>query len=97
MSPIIISERPYRSVADLLTDDSFLAWQLKKDARHAARWTRWVASHPRNQALAAQAAALLTMLLESKEKRLSDYQINNAFERLLKQIATNEQQLQHSL
>ncbi|HTL08276.1 MAG TPA: hypothetical protein VL307_08480 [Chitinophagaceae bacterium] len=85
----------YNSVADLLTNDSFLAWQLKNDARHAAVWANWMAGDPANQALVTQASDLLALLVESREKRLSDYQVNMAFERLLKKIAANEKQLQH--
>ena len=87
------NKKEYTSIADLLTDDGFLAWQLKKDDRYNAAWDEWVAANPDNAELADQAAQLLNVIIDLKERKLSEYQVNASVERLLKKIIKEESKL----
>jgi len=83
----------YLTVTDLLTDDDFLAWQLKKRAGDGGVWADWMAENPDNAELVEEAVVLLAALVSIREKKLPDYQINASFERLLKKIKAKENTL----
>jgi len=81
------TNKDYTSIADLLTEDSFMAWWLKKDALHEQAWEKWMASKPANAALAREAEQLLAVLVNLETQPISIYQRNASFNRLLKKIA----------
>jgi len=78
------------TLADLLTDDGFLAWQLKNDETEAQEWQNWMDRNPENAELVNQAIQLLSVLASMKEKKISDYQVNASFDRLMKKITRRE-------
>jgi hypothetical protein len=86
----VINNKKYTSIADLLMDDGFLAWHFKKDHSNDTKWNEWVASNSENAQLANQAAKLLTVFIELKERKLSEYQVNASFDRLFKKIIKKE-------
>ena len=87
------NNKNYTSIADLLTDDGFLAWQLKKDDSQNADWNEWMAANPENEQLVKQAAQLLHVFIDLKERKLSEYQVNASFDRLFKKIIKKENRL----
>lgn len=89
----VISINKYKTVADLLTDESFIAWQLQQHPGATRVWTRWMTEKPENEALAEEAIQLLAALVTIRQKKLSDYQINTSFERLLRKIKTGEKRV----
>jgi len=76
-------KKKYATIADLLTDDSFLAWHLKKNGRYKQSWNKWIAEKPVHAALAKQAEQVLSVLINPEEEKLSDRQVNASFEKLL--------------
>lgn len=89
----VTNKKDYTTIADLLTDDGFLAWQLKKDDSYDADWNEWVAANPENARLANQAAHVLNVFIDLKERKLSEYQVNASFDRLFKKIIKKESRL----
>ena len=89
-------KKKYATIADLLTDDSFLAWHLKKNGRYKQSWNKWIAEKPVHAALAKQAEQVLSVLINPEEEKLSDRQVNASFEKLLRKI-NNQGKTIHNL
>ena len=89
-------KKKYTTIADLLTDDGFLAWHLKKNDRRLQTWNKWIAENPEHAALANQAEQLLSVLINPEEEKLSNQQVNASFDRLLKKIV-NKKKSVHNL
>ena len=77
-------------MADLLTDDSFLAWYLKKNEKDERTWNQWIAATPEQAALARQAEHMLSVLIDLQTDNVSAYQRKISFDRLLKKITEQE-------
>jgi len=86
-------KKKYTTIADLLTDDGFLAWHLRKDDRYDLIWNEWVAEDSEHAQLANQAAQVLSVFIGLKTQKLSEYQVNACFNRLLKKIIKKEYKL----
>jgi hypothetical protein len=76
----------YTTIADLLADDGFMAWHLKKNDRHEQTWNKWIAEKPEHAELANRAVQVLSVLIIPEEEKLSNQQIKASFDRLLKKI-----------
>ena len=77
--------KKYTTAADLLMDESFLAW-YHQTAPHAIQyWNDWMTACPENGHLATKAIGLL-QLIQSIEKEVPDEQVAAATTRLLKAI-----------
>jgi len=75
----------YSEVADLLSDDSFLAWHFKTDPLQVQQWDQWIAGHPESRELVKLAVSALD-LLRMQEKELPDGQITLAESLLLQKV-----------
>jgi hypothetical protein len=82
----------YKSVEDLLTDDSFLAWYHRTGDNDIKTWEAWIAASPKHQQLANEAAHLLELLLSVVEKNVTEDQITIAKSRLMQAISEEEKQ-----
>jgi len=79
----------YAGVEDLLTDESFLAWHFRADARCIRQWEEWIAADPLHRARAAQAVEFLETL-RFEEENLTAGQLSLAESRLLQKIREAE-------
>jgi len=79
----------YAGVEDLLTDESFLAWHFRADARCISQWEEWIAADPLHRARAAQAVEFLESL-RFEEENLATGQLSVAESRLLQKIREAE-------
>ena len=79
----------YAGVEDLLTDESFLAWHFRADARCIRQWEEWIAADPLHRARAAQAVEFLETL-RFDEENLTAGQLSLAESRLLQKIREAE-------
>ena len=89
-------KKKYTTIADLLTDDGFLAWYLKKNDRKEQVWNKWIAEKPEHAELANRAVQVLSVLIDPEEEKLSNQQINASFDKLLKKL-TNKGKRAHKL
>jgi hypothetical protein len=78
--------KKYKTIADLLTDDGFLAWYLKTNDRYEKLWSKWIAEEPEHAALATQAINVLKVIMNPEEEKVSGHAISASFDRLLKKI-----------
>ena len=79
----------YVGVEDLLTDESFLAWYFRTDARCIRQWEEWIAADPAIRARADQAVDFLRTL-PLDQGQLDEGQITIAESRLLQTIREAE-------
>ena len=87
------AKKTYTSIAELLAEESFLAWYLKKNALHEQAWEQWMAAQPGRAALVNEAEQVLEVLVNLEREPISNYQRNTSFNRLLKKIADKEKKL----
>ena len=86
-------DKKYTTIADLLADDSFVAWYLKKNEKDGCAWNQWIAAAPEQAALAKQAERMLSVLIDLETKNVSAYQRNISFGKLLKKIIEQEKKM----
>ena len=82
--------KKYTEVTDLLIDDVFLAWYLKKDEKLMQVWDEWIAEKYEHAEMAKEARQILAVLFSLQTENISSYQRNASFERLLKKITSQE-------
>ena len=87
------TNKAYTSIADLLAEESFLAWYLKKNVLHEQAWEQWMAARPARAALVKEAEQVLEVLVNLERQPISNYQRNASFDRLMKKIADKEKKL----
>ena len=75
----------YTQAEDLLTDESFLAWQLKASSDEKLQWEKWMHENPDKVALVHEAQSLLGSLI-LKESSIPEVQIQKAEENLIQAI-----------
>ncbi|HEY4287278.1 MAG TPA: FecR domain-containing protein [Puia sp.] len=79
----------YAGVEDLLTDETFLAWHFRTDARSVRQWEEWIAADPLHRARAIQAVEFLETIRFDPEN-LRAGQLSEAERRLLQKIRDAE-------
>jgi transmembrane sensor len=80
-----IMSKNYAGVEDLLTDETFLAWHFRADARSIRQWEEWISADPLHRARAVQAAEFLETL-RFDEENLALRQLSQAESLLLQKI-----------
>src|SRR4030095_2797239 len=79
-------EKNFRTMEDVLADESFLAWYFHKSEEKAESWEKWLATHPEHQLLVDEAVKFMAQV-QLEEKELSETRIEAASERLKAAIA----------
>jgi len=74
-------EKFFKSVEDVLTDESFLSWYYHPSPEKENEWNNWLAAHPDQKPLVEQAVAAMS-LLSIKEEPVSSPVIESAWQRL---------------
>jgi hypothetical protein len=92
----VSDKKKYTTIADLLTDDGFLAWHLSND-KDDQFWNTWIAEKPGHAALAKQAVQLLSVITNPDAKKIPDHGIHSSFDRLLKKIMKQEKRYSNLL
>jgi len=78
--------KKYNTIADLLTDDGFLAWYLKINDRYEQAWNRWINENRTHAQLAKKAVQLLSVIMSPETDEVPQQQINASFDRLYNKI-----------
>src|SRR5215208_7505526 len=84
-------EKVFRTVDEVLADESFLAWYFKKSPGAVQEWNRWLAANPGHHQKVAEATALLAKMTV-KEKEIPPGQIESAIERLNSSLVSTTSQ-----
>jgi len=79
-------EKIFKSVEDVLADESFLSWYYHPAPEKEKEWNNWLAAHPDQKLLVEQALATIS-LLKIKEEPVSQPVIESAWQRLDASIA----------
>ena len=75
----------YQEPEELLADESFYHWYLKKDEAAIAQWDSWIAQHPGHRALADEAVNLLGQL-HLQEGPVAETRVEIAYNKLQENI-----------
>ena len=79
-------EKNFKSLEDVLTDESFLSWYYHPDPEKEKEWNNWLIAHPDQKLLVEQAIAAMSHL-SIKEEPTSSPMIESAWQRLDAAIA----------
>ncbi|OQP61107.1 hypothetical protein A3860_05150 [Niastella vici] len=77
-------KKNYKSIEDLIVDESFIAWYFKKDETQIINWNKWIAACEGNRDLANKAASFLNAIL--LEERLSNEAKMRSEENLMRNL-----------
>jgi transmembrane sensor len=72
-------------LSELLSDDSFIRWIKEIEGADTQRWANWLAAHPQNPVIAAEARRFLESI-RTREQPVSDREIREQLARVLKRI-----------
>jgi ferric-dicitrate binding protein FerR (iron transport regulator) len=74
-------EKNFKTVEDVLADETFLAWYFSESGETVQAWEKWVAAHPEQQLLVDEAVKFMSQV-QLREKELSGDRVDLAAERL---------------
>jgi transmembrane sensor len=86
--------KKHAGVEDLLSDESFLSWYFKMDARCIKQWEEWIDADPGHKARAEQAVEFLRSL-DFGDNQLTPEQVSQAESILLQKIREAGNRIHH--
>lgn len=82
-------ERNFSNIEDIIADERFQAWYFRTDGKNRNHWEAWMADHPQQAALVAEAKEYLDQLVMA-EQSPHEVQLAQAEQRLMAVIAGME-------